>query len=127
VSVNIKRGFNRIYIVLAALWALYCAVLFPLQRQAEAIRQLDREIPVCSEYGEKDPACLGVEGKLEHEYGAVAVSEILLVGLGIPADSRLCAPTRCVRLLSRSGRNHCLGLERIPRSLAVAFQQSSVS
>jgi hypothetical protein len=35
-TVNIKRGFNRIYIVLAVLWALYCAVLFPLQRQAEA-------------------------------------------------------------------------------------------
>jgi hypothetical protein len=35
-TVNIKRGFNRIYIVLAVLWALYCAVLFPLKRQAEA-------------------------------------------------------------------------------------------
>jgi hypothetical protein len=60
-AVNIKRGFNRIYIVLAVLWALYCAVLFPLQRQAEATRQLNRDLPVCSEYGEKDPACLAVK------------------------------------------------------------------
>jgi hypothetical protein len=60
-TVNIKRGFNRIYIVLAVLWAFYCVILFPLQRQAEAIRQFDRDLPVCSEYGEKDPGCLGVK------------------------------------------------------------------
>ena len=46
-SVNIKRGFNRIYIVLAALWALYCVILFPLQRQAEATRKLDQDILAC--------------------------------------------------------------------------------
>jgi hypothetical protein len=60
-SVNIKRGFDRIYLVLAALWACYCVILFPLQRQAEATRQLDRYLPVCSEYGAKDPACLAVK------------------------------------------------------------------
>jgi hypothetical protein len=27
-SLNIKRGFDRIYLVLAALWAFYCVVLF---------------------------------------------------------------------------------------------------
>ncbi len=46
-TVNIKRGFNRIYIVLAAVWLLYCAVLFPLQRQAEATRQFDQEGAAC--------------------------------------------------------------------------------
>jgi hypothetical protein len=60
-TANIKRGFNRIYIVLTVLWAFYCVILFPLQRQAEATRQFDRDLPVCSEYGEKDPACLGVK------------------------------------------------------------------
>ena len=46
-EVNIKRGFNRIYVVLAAVWLLYCAVLFPLQRQAEATRNFDQEGAAC--------------------------------------------------------------------------------
>lgn len=60
-GVNIKRGFNRIYIVLAVIWAFYCVILFPIQRQAEATRQFDRDLPVCFEYGQEDPACLAVK------------------------------------------------------------------
>ena len=32
-TVNIKRGFNRVYIVLAVLWACYCVILFPRDRR----------------------------------------------------------------------------------------------
>jgi hypothetical protein len=46
-SVNIKRGFDRIYLVLAALWAFYCVVLFPLLRQAEVTRKFDQAIVAC--------------------------------------------------------------------------------
>jgi hypothetical protein len=60
-GVNIKRGFNRVYIVLAVAWLLYCAVLFPLQRQAEATRKYDRDLPVCFEYGRQSPTCLAVK------------------------------------------------------------------
>lgn len=46
-AVNIKRGFNRVYILLAALWAFYCVLLFPLQKQAYATREFDQNILMC--------------------------------------------------------------------------------
>lgn len=35
VSTNAKRGFNRLFLVLTFVWAICCAVLYPLQRQWE--------------------------------------------------------------------------------------------
>lgn len=46
-TISIKRGFNRLYIVLAVLWLLYCAVFFPLQRQAEVTRNFHQEGAAC--------------------------------------------------------------------------------
>jgi hypothetical protein len=46
-GVNINRGFNRVYIVLVVLWALYCIILFPLQKQAESAQKFDQNILIC--------------------------------------------------------------------------------
>lgn len=35
-SANLKRGFNRIFIVLTVLWAGYCLFAFPIQMQRNA-------------------------------------------------------------------------------------------
>ncbi len=32
-STNVKRGFNRVFIVLTVLWAGYCLFVFPIQMQ----------------------------------------------------------------------------------------------
>ena len=33
---NFKRAFNRVFVVLAVLWALYCLVVYPMQKWSEA-------------------------------------------------------------------------------------------
>lgn len=47
------RGYNRLFLVFAILWAICCAVLYPLQRQFDgqekAILQNDREMKVCQQ------------------------------------------------------------------------------
>jgi hypothetical protein len=44
VSSNIKRGFNRLFIVATIVWALYCAVWLPLKQQGEALTQADKTL-----------------------------------------------------------------------------------
>jgi hypothetical protein len=55
-TVNTKRGFNRIYIVLALIWAVYCLFLYPLQKQSEAFELYGKEQQFCQErhYDTKD-------------------------------------------------------------------------
>jgi hypothetical protein len=38
-SVNIKRGFNRLYVVLAIVWTAYCLVIYPRLQIKEAMTQ----------------------------------------------------------------------------------------
>jgi hypothetical protein len=45
---NVTRGFNRVFIVLAVMWALYCSVGYPLARQAEATRLFNVNGEACS-------------------------------------------------------------------------------
>jgi predicted secreted protein len=33
---NVKRGFNRLFAVLTAVWIVYCLVVYPIQRRAQA-------------------------------------------------------------------------------------------
>jgi ABC-type spermidine/putrescine transport system permease subunit I len=44
---NLKRGFDRLFLVLTILWALYCALVFPFQQSATAFHQYQRETNSC--------------------------------------------------------------------------------
>ncbi|SRR6266404_1635895 len=46
---NIKRGFNRLFIVLAILWAAYLLVVYPYQKRAEAFEEYQKEQQICRE------------------------------------------------------------------------------
>ena len=48
-GVSVKRGFNRLYIVLAVIWATYCLFLYPLQKQGEAFELYENEQRFCHE------------------------------------------------------------------------------
>jgi hypothetical protein len=49
--VNVKRGFNRLFLVLTVVWATFWAVLYPLERQWEgqekALEEHDKENKNC--------------------------------------------------------------------------------
>jgi hypothetical protein len=49
--VNVKRGFNRLFLVLTLMWATLWAVLYPLERQWEgqqkALEERDKENKNC--------------------------------------------------------------------------------
>jgi|ERR1700683_2723259 len=44
---NLKRGFNRLFLVLTFLWVGYCAVVFPIQQSGDAFNQYQRESSGC--------------------------------------------------------------------------------
>jgi hypothetical protein len=47
---NIKRGFNRLFIVLAVMWAVFCTVVFPFTERRKATAQYDKDMVVCYSY-----------------------------------------------------------------------------
>ena len=53
VSMNLKHGFNRLFLVLALGWAIFCAVFYPLQQQWEgqhqAFMQHDKDYKNCAQ------------------------------------------------------------------------------
>jgi hypothetical protein len=38
-ALNLRRGFNRLYIVLACMWAVYCLVIYPMQQREKALQE----------------------------------------------------------------------------------------
>jgi hypothetical protein len=40
-SRNLKRVFNRLFVVATVAWALYCGVVFPLQKVGDVLRRAD--------------------------------------------------------------------------------------
>ncbi len=46
---DIKRGFNRLYLVLAALWTVYFLVVYPYQKKIKAFEQYQKEQQICRE------------------------------------------------------------------------------
>jgi hypothetical protein len=44
---NVKRGFNRLFAVLTAVWITYCLIVYPLQRQAQASKIEKTEFLSC--------------------------------------------------------------------------------
>ena len=44
---NLKRGFNRLFVVLTALWVVYCLFVYPTQQRAQAERVFKSEFHDC--------------------------------------------------------------------------------
>jgi hypothetical protein len=44
---NIKRGFNRFFVVLTVMWVVFCTVVFPLNERHKATVQYDKDMVVC--------------------------------------------------------------------------------
>jgi len=53
------RGFNRLFLVLTVAWAIWCAVVYPLQmeweRQREAVSKYDKDVKTCQEIYVRHP------------------------------------------------------------------------
>jgi hypothetical protein len=58
-SLNLKRGYNRIFAVLAVMWAIYCAAIYPLQQRVKAVRHYEHDVAFCYEFqGPQREECL---------------------------------------------------------------------
>jgi hypothetical protein len=44
---NLKGGFNRLFIVLTVLWALYCLVWYPFRERAKSQTAYNRQLESC--------------------------------------------------------------------------------
>jgi hypothetical protein len=70
-SVNIRRGFNRIYIVLTVLWAGYCLFGFPWQARRDAADFFGKQTLVCYDAASTHPnerkSCLDEAQKIFQE------------------------------------------------------------
>lgn len=49
--VNVKRGFNRLFVVLTVAWFVYCLFWYPTQQPLDAQQAFERELRDC--YGHK--------------------------------------------------------------------------
>ncbi len=73
--VNLKRGFNRVYIVLCGVWLLYSLVVYPIHKTSEA-RALQMSIE--AHCGYSTPKALeACEKSAEDEFNAMADPYIL--------------------------------------------------
>jgi len=46
---NLKRGFNRLFVVLTALWVVYCLFVYPTQQRHHAEKVYGLEFRYCFE------------------------------------------------------------------------------
>jgi len=56
-SLNVKRGFNRLYLVLALLWAAYWFVWYPALQTRQAWEQHRRDCITCGALPAGQPDC----------------------------------------------------------------------
>jgi hypothetical protein len=49
-TTKIKRGFNRLFIVLTVVWAIYCMIVYPLNERGKAAVIYDRQLSACYQY-----------------------------------------------------------------------------
>jgi hypothetical protein len=49
VAHNFKRGFNRLFVVLTVVWALYCLVVYPMQQRRKAQSHYTADSQSCYE------------------------------------------------------------------------------
>lgn len=71
---NIRRGFNRLFLVLTVVWVIYCTVVYPFNQGEKADARFQTEVRDCYEHkagqGEASMyACLNSAGE---EYRATA-------------------------------------------------------
>ena len=66
---NLRRGFNRLFIIIAVVWAIYCLVGYPMQKRAEAHNFYDKDLRNCYQYdlgkGEIFTECLKLAEKIQ--------------------------------------------------------------
>lgn len=48
-KVNLRRGFNRLFVVLTAAWIVYCLIVYPIKQRAESAYLYDQELRHCYE------------------------------------------------------------------------------
>src|SRR5271165_5876673 len=48
-QVNLKRGLNRLFVVLTALWVVYCLFVYPIQQRQHPHEVYEREFHDCFE------------------------------------------------------------------------------
>lgn len=52
---NLRRGFNRLFVVLTVAWAVYCLLVFPEQQKRKAMAEYSTRSNLCySDYSDKD-------------------------------------------------------------------------
>jgi len=53
---NLRHGFNRLYIVLACMWAVYCLMIYPMQQREKALQEWGEDKKSCydSQYGNRE-------------------------------------------------------------------------
>jgi hypothetical protein len=53
---NLRRGFNRLFVVLTVAWAVYCLLIFPQQQKQKAMAEYSSRYSHCysGEYPHKD-------------------------------------------------------------------------
>ena len=44
---NLRKGFNRLSVVVAVLWALYCTLVYPLQQRTAAFDHYQDDLRSC--------------------------------------------------------------------------------
>ncbi|HEY5177164.1 MAG TPA: hypothetical protein VII95_16520 [Terriglobales bacterium] len=49
ISGNLRKAFNRFFLVIAVLWAVYCTVVYPLQQRTEAFHHYEEDQRGCYE------------------------------------------------------------------------------
>jgi hypothetical protein len=47
---NLKRGFNRLFVVLTAAWVLYCLFVYPMQKRQRAQKAYEAVLRDCYEH-----------------------------------------------------------------------------
>jgi hypothetical protein len=47
---NIKRAFNRLFILLSVVWAIYCTVIYPYNQQAKAFSRHMQKARNCAHF-----------------------------------------------------------------------------
>jgi hypothetical protein len=47
---NIKRAFNRLFILLSVVWAIYCTVIYPYHQQEKALSRHMQKARNCAQF-----------------------------------------------------------------------------
>ncbi len=88
---NVKRGFNRLYVVLAVVWAMFCLVYVPRQEKLDAGERYLKLRDICYKYSpgtERDGCFKEMEAFYKGELADVSKFYwrlVLIVVISVPA------------------------------------------